>query len=525
MSNAQMSSYSTTVPTAITSSAGHDLAAAARAQAESSARMAQRGAATAQAAAASMGNTVVPRGEVCYQNGGSFNGVMTSPTSYSSSLLGAMGAGSQSVSGSSASGSVGPGHAHRRQTIASSFEFTTSSTGAPPFQAPQLYNPLQPSAASNSSHFNKGVVPYPVSLAPSMRTGSVTSSVSAPSSAGSASSSSSSNSMMSAVPSLLSGTGSGSSGSSGSSTSMVSEAVTPALYGNGPMIDPMVLNKIIAAKTGTYGSSNMYSGMDFSGGNHNNVLSLVSPVEDQQQMFDTSAMGGGGSWCGKSGGSGFHHQQPGEMVYSPMQQSYGGFDSPLGVSPSHTAPISSMEGRPGTGYMSPMGQSPSHTAQVLSGGGGGGSGGSSGSYFAASGGAYNIPPPPNSSSASYQQQPQQQQQQHRHSISYQPQHQQNPMQNVMFASPTSPYGANNAQFAFPPQHQTTPTGTESSAGSSPSVDVHSAGGMAQAYWQVQGMMGGMDTMNLMGPNGRSAGADVGSPTSWMGMGMGMGLNG
>ena len=68
-------------------------------------------------------------------------------------------------------------HSHsssRQRAYTSPGPYVDNSTGAPPFQAPQLYDPSIPSSGSNAMHsmMSYGSIPsYPASLAPSVRSG------------------------------------------------------------------------------------------------------------------------------------------------------------------------------------------------------------------------------------------------------------------------------------------------------------------------------------------------------------------
>ncbi|KAG8984332.1 hypothetical protein FRB94_006134 [Tulasnella sp. JGI-2019a] len=429
---------------------GSALAAQAAAQAEASVRMYMNGAAVAAAA-----SSAPIGGEVCYQNQGqaqpmyASSGGQTmvgSPATYSSSLMNAMGGGSSS-SGSS-TGTVSrkysshqPHQSHHHHRPA--YDSNASSTGAPPFQAPQLFDPTSPSAASNSSHFFAAKAPesvYPAGLAPSMR--------------------SSSGSISSGSPSVRSGSGASSGGtpslSSGTTSTAVSSTPSLGYTGAGAMVmDPKVLDEMLVVKT-QHQQQQAYD-MRYANG--------TLPMEDQQST-QVYVGAGGGSWCGKgSNGAATapEYVNDGMMVCSPVQQvshSYGSFEGG------------------GAG-----GQSPSHTG---------------GGYFATStSSAYNIPPPPASQHAYHHHQsyPQQQQQQ------YAPQQHRNSssLQNaISYGAPSSSY---SSVSAFHP-HISTPTGTEStsSSGSSPSVDLHSNTGVAQAYWQMQKASGMVDPAATMGLN-------------------------
>lgn len=227
-----------------------------------------------------------------------------------------------------------------------------NATGAPPFQAPQLYNPNQPSAASNAQF---ATTSYPAALAPNRRTGTNLSSTAPSVRSGMSMSTTTSaayEATNDATGAVVRGSRSGSRGSTdsasissgpgslvSSSTAASSEVATPSIASSsrrssaGLMSsrpDPLTLNKMLAAvkpeqalDEEAVGVVNGYGDLGFDAMNMNlNMMNMsfngatggymvedtlglgmdtmiMSPVQDVRLGDDQPPMTAtGATWCG-----------------------------------------------------------------------------------------------------------------------------------------------------------------------------------------------------------------------------------
>ncbi|KAG9047065.1 hypothetical protein FS837_003151 [Tulasnella sp. UAMH 9824] len=372
------------------------LAAAAKAQAEASARMYMNGAAVAAAASSS-----TPSSKQFHPQQAGYFPAGTGVGSTASSLGLHYPSALSTYNSSSASSSVSPpppppassyagsttshtSHSSARSTYSydsySSAYTNDNATGAPPFQAPQLYNPNQPSAGSNAQF---ATTSYPASLAPNRRASNAMSSTTP--SVRSGMSMSTTTSAAFEVPSdaavaAVRGSRSGSRGSDSSSissgpgslvsnsTAASSEVATPSIASSsrrssaGIMSsrpDPLALGKMLAAVkpeqaldeeavvvSNGYGDlafdMNMMN-VSFNGSNYgamgmtgvDDTLGLgmdtmiMSPVQDVGLGDDQPPLTA--TWCGATNANGYDMS----AASSFQQQSY--IDQQLSQSPSHTS--------------------------------------------------------------------------------------------------------------------------------------------------------------------------------------------
>jgi hypothetical protein len=377
------------------------LAAAAKAQAEASARMYMNGAAVAAAAS----STTSSSGKQFHPHQPGYFPAGTGVGSTASSLGLHYPSALSSYNSSSASSSVSPppppassyagsatshtSHSSARSNYSydsySSAYTNDNATGAPPFQAPQLFNPNQPSAGSNAQF---ATTSYPASLAPNRRPGNAMSSTTPSVRSGMSMSTTTSAAFdvsNDAAAVAVRGSRSGSRGSDSSSissgpgslvsnsTAASSEVATPSIASSsrrssaGIMSsrpDPLALGKMLAAvkpehaldeeavavnnaygdlafdvnmnmmnmsfNGPTYGSMSM-SGVDDTLGLGMDTM-IMSPVQDvglsddQPPLTATAA-----TWCGATTANGYDMS----ATSSFQQQPY--IDQQLSQSPSHTS--------------------------------------------------------------------------------------------------------------------------------------------------------------------------------------------